>query len=72
MKSVIYDIGMAIIDVITSTVELVGWGGLFIVFITYIVLLSVFADAIEDKITNLIKYICRKVYFMITTEKKKV
>ena len=72
MKSVIYDIGMAIIDVITSTVELVGWGGLFIVFITYIVLLSVFADTIEDKITNLIKYICRKVYFMITTEKKKV
>lgn len=72
MKSVIYDIGMAIIDVITSTVELVGWGGLFIAFIIYIVLLSVFADAIEDKITNLIKYICRKVYFMITTEKKKV
>lgn len=65
MKSIIYDIGIAIVDAITSTVELVGWGGLLVAFLAYILILAIFADILEAKIAGILKYICRKIYFGI-------
>lgn len=65
MKCLIVEILSVISDIILDISDIIGWGGLLVTFLAYVILLGIFADVLEAKMTAILKYICRKIYFSI-------